>query len=159
MTPNGYADAVNNGLFVMPEERQMTVGQFLDILEAPGSTPGVFYVQKQNSNLTEEFQSVMGDVETEPAWATEVFGEPALYHLLQAVAQSSSFVASWIKSERADIAVLSRYSVVTHQGNQLTCNSLGNLRPWSLVCLLTVYSGICTHEPISAKAKQQLCWE
>ena len=99
VTPNGYADAVNNGLFVMPEERQMTIGQFLDILEAPGSTQGVFYVQKQNSNLTEEFQSMMGDVETEPAWGTEVFGKPALYRLSQAVAQSSSFGASWIKKE------------------------------------------------------------
>lgn len=86
VTPNGYADAINNGYFVMPEERQMTVGQFLDILEVPKSAQGVFYVQKQNSNLTEEFQSVMGDVETEPAWGTEVFGELALYHLLRAIA-------------------------------------------------------------------------
>ncbi|KAK7098131.1 bifunctional peptidase and (3S)-lysyl hydroxylase JMJD7-like isoform X2 [Littorina saxatilis] len=75
VTPNGYADAVTDGYFVMPEERQMMVNQFLDIMEEPGSAQGVFYVQKQNSNLTEEFQTVMGDVETLSAWGTQVFGK------------------------------------------------------------------------------------
>ncbi|XP_076451021.1 bifunctional peptidase and (3S)-lysyl hydroxylase Jmjd7-like isoform X2 [Babylonia areolata] len=76
VTPNGYADAVCEGHFVMPEERRMTVSAFLDILKNPASAEGVFYVQKQNSNLTDEFLSVMGDVDAEPQWGTEVFGKP-----------------------------------------------------------------------------------
>ncbi|KAL8624051.1 hypothetical protein ACOMHN_019474 [Nucella lapillus] len=76
VTPNGYADAVYQGHFVMPEERAMRVRHFLDVLESPETAEGVFYVQKQNSSLTEEFRTVMGDVETEPPWGTEVFGKP-----------------------------------------------------------------------------------
>ncbi|KAK7486367.1 hypothetical protein BaRGS_00022415 [Batillaria attramentaria] len=75
VTPNGYADAVNDGYFVMPEERQMTVAHFLDILSAQESDKGVFYIQKQNSNLTEEFPALLSDVDEEPAWGTEVFGQ------------------------------------------------------------------------------------
>lgn len=75
VTPNGYADAVNEGYFVMPEERHLTVTKFLDILEAPDSAKGIFYIQKQNSNLTDEFQAIMSDIDTQPAWGTEVFGK------------------------------------------------------------------------------------
>lgn len=76
VTPNGYADAVCDGHFIMPEERRMTMNEFLDIIENPQPKQGIFYVQKQNSNLTDEFQKLMQDVETEPAWGTEVFGKP-----------------------------------------------------------------------------------
>lgn len=78
VTPNGYADAVNEGYFVMPEERHLTVTKFLDILEAPDSAKGIFYIQKQNSNLTDEFQAIMSDIDTQPAWGTEVFGKKLL---------------------------------------------------------------------------------
>ena len=75
VTPNGYADAITDGKFVMPEERRMTFADFLDILDDPDKHNGVFYVQKQNSNLTEEFGHIMGDVETDIGWGTEAFGE------------------------------------------------------------------------------------
>ena len=74
VTPNGYADAVTEGKFVMPEERMMKLSQFLDILDAPQLASGVFYVQKQNSNLTDEFVSVMADVEADIKWGSEAFG-------------------------------------------------------------------------------------
>ena len=74
VTPNGYADAVYEGQFVMPEERSMTMNAFLDILESPNESSGVFYVQKQNSNLTDEFDSLGDDVEPHIPWATEAFG-------------------------------------------------------------------------------------
>ena len=74
VTPNGYADAVTDEKFVMPEEREMTLAQFLDIMEQPESDKGVFYVQKQNSNLTDEFHSVIADVDTEIVWGSEAFG-------------------------------------------------------------------------------------
>ena len=84
MTPNGYADAVYKNYFVMPEERTMTFGSFLDIMQQSNDLdkcckqPGVFYIQKQNSNLTDEFSELIPDVEADIPWATEAFGE----HLL-----------------------------------------------------------------------------
>ena len=83
VTPNGYADAVCNGYFVMPEERTMTFGSFLDIMESVKNKThennGVFYVQKQNSNLTTEFSELMEDVKPDIPWATEAFGEYFVY--------------------------------------------------------------------------------
>ena len=75
VTPNGYADAPQGSLFVMPEERTMCMGDFVDILENPESANGVFYIQKQNSNLTQEFKDIMGDIEADIDWATEAFGK------------------------------------------------------------------------------------
>ena len=74
VTPNGYADAVYEGKFVMPDDRKMLFADFLDVLEKKTKAPGIFYVQKQNSNFTEEFQSLMGDAENEITMATEAFG-------------------------------------------------------------------------------------
>ena len=39
----------------------------------PGN-PDVYYVQKQNSNLTEEWKDILDDIE-EISWATEAFGK------------------------------------------------------------------------------------
>ena len=61
--------------FVMPEERSMKMEEFLDIIEDPGSANGVFYIQKQNSNLTEEFEELMVDVDKEIIWASEAFNK------------------------------------------------------------------------------------
>ncbi|XP_028579498.2 bifunctional peptidase and (3S)-lysyl hydroxylase JMJD7 isoform X3 [Podarcis muralis] len=75
VTPNGYADAVYQDWFVMPEERHMPFSAFLDIVEKKVTSPGVFYVQKQCSNLTEEFPELMGDVEPEIPWMSEAVGK------------------------------------------------------------------------------------
>jgi len=75
VTPNGYADAPQGDLFVMPEERTMKMTDFLNIIDNPESANGVFYIQKQNSNLTEEFEEILCDVETDIIWATEAFGK------------------------------------------------------------------------------------
>jgi len=74
VTPNGYADAVYHGKFVMPEERNMTMNNFLHIMNNPDSANGVFYVQKQNSNLTDEFSNIMDDVKSF-CWAETAFGK------------------------------------------------------------------------------------
>ncbi|XP_001637377.3 bifunctional peptidase and (3S)-lysyl hydroxylase Jmjd7 [Nematostella vectensis] len=74
VTPNGYADAIVGDRFVMPEERLMKFGHFLDILEKRVEANGVFYVQKQNSNFTDEFSEIISDAETELPWASEAFG-------------------------------------------------------------------------------------
>ncbi|XP_066525301.1 bifunctional peptidase and (3S)-lysyl hydroxylase JMJD7 isoform X2 [Hoplias malabaricus] len=75
VTPNGYADAVNGDRFVMPEERQMTFSSLLDIIEGKVKSNGVFYVQKQCSNLTEELPELTGDVQTHIPWMSEALGK------------------------------------------------------------------------------------
>ncbi|OXB72480.1 UNVERIFIED_CONTAM: hypothetical protein H355_002751 [Colinus virginianus] len=71
VTPNGYADAVFQDRFVMPEERQMPFMDFLDIVEKKVTSPNVFYVQKQCSNLTEEFPELVCDVQPDIPWMSE----------------------------------------------------------------------------------------
>ena len=75
VTPNGYADAVVGEKFVMPEEREMTFSEFLDILEGKIQDRGIYYVQKQNSNLTDEFQELLDESASDISWATEAFGK------------------------------------------------------------------------------------
>ncbi|XP_048242228.1 bifunctional peptidase and (3S)-lysyl hydroxylase Jmjd7-like [Haliotis rufescens] len=73
-TPNGYADAVTEGKFVMPEEQRMTMSEFLDHLDKGDNSAEVYYIQKQNSNLTEEFTSIISDVEPNLKLGSEAFG-------------------------------------------------------------------------------------
>ena len=76
VTPNGLADAVYENKFILPEERKMFFSDFLDIMESPNlGQPGIFYVQKQNGNFTDEFSEIIGDAETDIKWATEAFGK------------------------------------------------------------------------------------
>lgn len=73
VTPNGYADAITDGYFVLPEERVMPMEEFLKSLENPVENR-VHYIQKQNSNLTEEFPELIADSGNEIPWASELFG-------------------------------------------------------------------------------------
>lgn len=82
ITPNGYADAIVSSekndkiieYFVTPEEKLMTMNQFLDCLEFPSDDfTGICYLQKQNSNLTEDFPELLSDIEEEIEWASECF--------------------------------------------------------------------------------------
>ncbi|WAR18281.1 JMJD7-like protein [Mya arenaria] len=75
VTPNGYADAITDQKFVLPEQRQLKFSHFLDIIEKPKAENGVLYVQKQNSNLTDEFVSIIGDVDTQISWGSEAFNK------------------------------------------------------------------------------------
>ncbi|XP_012226382.2 bifunctional peptidase and (3S)-lysyl hydroxylase JMJD7 [Linepithema humile] len=79
VTPNGYADAVarkddGNEFFVMPEERLLTMSEFLDTLENTRED-SIFYIQKQNSNFINSFCKLWSDVEVEMSWANEAFGK------------------------------------------------------------------------------------
>ncbi|XP_016129516.1 bifunctional peptidase and (3S)-lysyl hydroxylase JMJD7 isoform X2 [Sinocyclocheilus grahami] len=85
VTPNGYADAVNGDRFVMPEERQMTFSSLLDIIEGKVKCSGVFYVQKQCSNLTEELPELTGDVQTHIPWMSEALVHKDHYENLYCV--------------------------------------------------------------------------
>ena len=59
-------------MFMMPDERRMTIAQFLEKLDNP-SPNEVYYIQKQNSNLTDEFKAIFEDVDSEIGWASEAF--------------------------------------------------------------------------------------
>lgn len=75
VTPTGYADAISpDGThFVMPYEKKMNLSSFLDTLkDKTRSLP--HYIQKQNSNLTDEFSELLKDV-SELEWASEAFGK------------------------------------------------------------------------------------
>ena len=61
VTPNGYADAPLGDRFVLPEERIMPFDKFLKIWQRKEKSNGVFYIQKQNSNFTDEFGQLMAD--------------------------------------------------------------------------------------------------
>ncbi|XP_039255834.2 bifunctional peptidase and (3S)-lysyl hydroxylase Jmjd7-like [Styela clava] len=74
VTPNGYADAVNGDRFVMPEEMEMKFCDFLDSIEEGEDESDVFYIQKQNSNMTSDFPEIIGDIESHINWATDAFG-------------------------------------------------------------------------------------
>ena len=45
------------------------------MIKNPQKANGVFYIQKQNSNLTEEFGDIVMDVEEDIPWATLAFGK------------------------------------------------------------------------------------
>ncbi|ESO07337.1 hypothetical protein HELRODRAFT_170668 [Helobdella robusta] len=103
-TPNGFADAVYDGWFTLPDEKIMKFKKFLDLLESskngddaedcgeggvgednnevsgmPKSRGsqlerGVYYIQKQNSCLTTEYRDLREDVDDSILWAEEAFG-------------------------------------------------------------------------------------
>jgi hypothetical protein len=50
------------------------MSEFLNALENSDRYPGVFYIQRQNSNLTEDFPELVPDVGRDVPWATEAFG-------------------------------------------------------------------------------------
>ena len=64
ITPTGYADAVYKDKFLLPDERTMSFGEVADILEEDDPMRiGIYYIQKQCSNLMKEFSSLLPDVE------------------------------------------------------------------------------------------------
>jgi len=89
VTPNGLADSPVGDRFVMPEERKMKFDTFLNIIEQEedegkqfstteqeeaDKRKEIFYIQKQNSNLTEEFPEFLQQV-SELDWASKAFGK------------------------------------------------------------------------------------
>ncbi|XP_052741408.1 uncharacterized protein LOC112056946 [Bicyclus anynana] len=79
LTPNGLADGITQDLngteyFVMPQEVQMSMSEFLDMLEAKRDNL-IPYIQRQNSNLTEDFSELMVDVEQDVSFASQAFNK------------------------------------------------------------------------------------
>lgn len=66
ITPNGLADGLATNYdgkeyFVMPLEKEMPMADFLDTLD--NRTPLIHYIQKQNSNFTDDFSELCGDID------------------------------------------------------------------------------------------------
>lgn len=83
VTPNGYADAAttlkndftpNDRIFLMAEEKQMLMKDFVDSLVRPKENY-VCYIQSQNSNLTDPLSEFAIDVDAEIKWASEAFNK------------------------------------------------------------------------------------
>ncbi|GFR09993.1 bifunctional peptidase and [Trichonephila clavata] len=74
VTPNGYADAILEDRFMLPEERTISFNEFLDEMNCPVHDR-VLYLQKQNNCLVDEFSCLMKDVYSHVPWATEALGD------------------------------------------------------------------------------------
>ncbi|XP_063369865.1 bifunctional peptidase and (3S)-lysyl hydroxylase Jmjd7 [Cydia amplana] len=79
VTPNGLADGITTNdegkeYFVMPFEVVMTMTEFLDRLEQKRENY-IPYIQKQNSNLTEDFKELLCDIQSEIPFASEAFNK------------------------------------------------------------------------------------
>ncbi|XP_047519952.1 bifunctional peptidase and (3S)-lysyl hydroxylase Jmjd7 isoform X2 [Pieris napi] len=79
ITPNGYADGITKDktgieCFVMPCEVQTTMSHFLDMLENKRENY-IPYIQRQNSNLTEDFKELLSDVEHDIDFASKAFNK------------------------------------------------------------------------------------
>ncbi|XP_041975099.1 bifunctional peptidase and (3S)-lysyl hydroxylase Jmjd7 [Aricia agestis] len=77
ITPNGLADGITKDdddveYFVMPQEVDMTMSEFLDALNEKRQDL-IPYIQRQNSNLTEDFKELMSDVDPDVKFASEAF--------------------------------------------------------------------------------------
>ncbi|CAH2057184.1 unnamed protein product, partial [Iphiclides podalirius] len=79
MTPNGLADGITKDeqgveFFVTPYEVEMTMGEFLAMLENKRDHI-IPYIQRQNSNLTEDFPELLQDVMSDISFATVAFNK------------------------------------------------------------------------------------
>ncbi|XP_058057935.1 bifunctional peptidase and (3S)-lysyl hydroxylase Jmjd7 isoform X2 [Anopheles bellator] len=93
VTPNGYADGLalhdSEEHFVLPMEQTMRMADFLSALDRKDSD-SILYIQRQNSNLTEDFGDLWNDVcETSLEFASDAFNK------------SPDAVNFWMGDERA----------------------------------------------------------
>ncbi|KAJ0171473.1 hypothetical protein K1T71_013023 [Dendrolimus kikuchii] len=93
LTPNGLADGISKHIdnveyFITPHEVEMTMAEFLDCLDNKRDD-FIPYIQKQNSNLTQDFKELLCDVDSEIPLASEAFNK------------SPEAVNFWMGDERA----------------------------------------------------------
>lgn len=81
MTPFGIGDAVlefspngHKGIFVMPEERDMTFAKFLNLLSTRNECQGVPYLSHQNDSLRDQLPGLFNEVPPAIELAVEAFG-------------------------------------------------------------------------------------
>lgn len=84
VTPDGRGDSINEqGQFVMPEERQMTFREFVDLTQRGPAMQECAYLSFQNDNLRKEAPELVEDLRlgSDDPWTSEVFGEPDAVNL------------------------------------------------------------------------------
>uniref|UniRef100_A0AAV1TZJ4 JmjC domain-containing protein n=1 Tax=Peronospora matthiolae TaxID=2874970 RepID=A0AAV1TZJ4_9STRA len=81
MTPFGIGDAVlevspngHEGIFVMPEERDLTFANFLELLHTRNERQGVPYLSHQNDSLRDQLPGLFEEVPAAIELAVEAFG-------------------------------------------------------------------------------------
>lgn len=80
VTPFGLGDAVlelphhHEEIFVMPEERDMPLAEFLNLLEDHEGFDGVPYLSHQNDSLRDQFPGLFDEVPPGMELAVEAFG-------------------------------------------------------------------------------------
>lgn len=73
VTPNGLADAICDGQFTLPFERNIKFREFVAELNNP-KDDRVLYLQQQNNSFNTEFSKLMDDIDPAPQWSSDVFG-------------------------------------------------------------------------------------
>jgi peptidyl-lysine (3S)-dioxygenase / protease len=78
LTENGLADGIasdgKRDYFVLPEERELAMSEFLDNLETKSGP--IQYIQRQNSNLVADFPELLDDIDLSALdFAKEVFNK------------------------------------------------------------------------------------
>lgn len=106
VTPDGFADAVKDNRFVMPEERTMKLSHVLDIIQGKvDKGGGVFYVQKQCSNLLLELPELTSDLDTHISWMSTALGkdpDAVNFWLGEEAAVTSSLYTPAVYHQRED---------------------------------------------------------
>lgn len=65
----------NREYFVLPEEQTMKMEEFLNKLDESGNQ-NVYYIQKQNSNLSKDFHELLSDIDMQTLkFAFEAFNK------------------------------------------------------------------------------------
>ena len=68
VTPNGLADSIVDGKFMLPFEKRLSLSEYFDY-----KGPLVYYCQHQNNSLNTEYNLLASDV-SQHAWAQSAFG-------------------------------------------------------------------------------------
>ncbi|KAI8827155.1 cupin-like domain-containing protein [Fimicolochytrium jonesii] len=95
VTPNGLADAVVEGHFVLPHEQKLSFADLLSHFPPKSATtlsaeeemdssqwrsgdpaPPTYYCQSQNNNMHDEFTELLEDIPPDITWASDAFGKP-----------------------------------------------------------------------------------
>ena len=76
VTPDGWADSVQNDIFQLPEERMIDFSKFIEIMEAKNSDEEeIFYLQRQNGCLTSDYPELASDVPKEIGFVSKALNK------------------------------------------------------------------------------------
>mmetsp|Transcript_16019 Transcript_16019/g.28315 ORF Transcript_16019/g.28315 Transcript_16019/m.28315 type:complete len:143 (+) Transcript_16019:238-666(+) len=114
ITPDGNGDCiiVRNGeyIFVKPEERQMEVREFAELLMSRDQARGIPYLSHQNDSMNKEFDDLLQHIGPSIGFASEAFGN------------TPDAVNIWIGDERAVSSLhKDHYELLFYRKNKTCC--------------------------------------